>query len=266
MNFYEEAEQKLITDYLKNGYVIFPLEKPELFKLLKEKVFSLSQNFLELPSTICIDQFFNKIHEYVPVTHLNQYRMHLIGELTRDEKFKPIIYNLGKKTIHTIVGNELSMQRMANLSIQMPGDASSLLPLHTDVWAGNSPYEVVFWLPLVNCFKSKSMFILPLKQSQDVFKNFKDYSKLSVEELTNKLKKDLVYLDVPEGHGVIFSHYLLHGNDVNLEKETRFTFNIRFKSLLSPYCSKGIGETFVPITVRPSTRIGFESIIPEMNS
>ena len=38
---------------------------------------------------------------------------------------------------------------------------SLLLPLHSDVWSGDSPYEIVVWLPLVNCFGTKSMFILP---------------------------------------------------------------------------------------------------------
>ena len=31
------------------------------------------------------------------------------------------------------------------VSIQLPDDDSSLLPVHTDAWAGNSPFEVVDW-------------------------------------------------------------------------------------------------------------------------
>ena len=53
------------------------------------------------------------------------------------------------------------MQQRVNLSIQMPGDTSSLLPVHADTWSGDSPYEVVAWLPLVHCYGTKAMYLLP---------------------------------------------------------------------------------------------------------
>ena len=53
------------------------------------------------------------------------------------------------------------MQKRINLNIQLPGDDSSLLVVHSDVWAGDSPFEAVVWLPLVDCFKTKAMYILP---------------------------------------------------------------------------------------------------------
>ena len=53
------------------------------------------------------------------------------------------------------------MQKKINLSIQLPNDNSSLLDVHADVWSGDSPYEAVIWMPLVDCFKTKSMYILP---------------------------------------------------------------------------------------------------------
>ena len=65
------------------------------------------------------------------------------------------------------------MQNNINLSIQFPKDESSLLPMHADTWSGDSPFETVIWLPLVNCYKTKSMFIL--KQSK--YKNFEKFYK-----------------------------------------------------------------------------------------
>ena len=55
------------------------------------------------------------------------------------------------------------MQKRINLSIQLPNDSSSLLPLHSDIWSGDSPFEAVVWIPLVDCFKTKSMYILKSK-------------------------------------------------------------------------------------------------------
>ena len=69
------------------------------------------------------------------------------------------------------------MQKNLNLSIQLPKDTNSLLPLHADTWSGNSPFEVVIWIPLVDCIKTKSMFILPNSSYKKIFidKNLKKY-------------------------------------------------------------------------------------------
>ena len=56
------------------------------------------------------------------------------------------------------------MQRNINLSIQFPNDKGSLLPVHSDVWSGDSPYEINLWLPLVDCYRTKSMYLLPQKK------------------------------------------------------------------------------------------------------
>ena len=72
-----------------------------------------------------------------------------------------------------IVGTEIAMQNEISLSIQLPNDNSSLLPLHSDTWSGNSPFEVVLWVPLVNCYSSKSMFILEDKNLDKFDKIYK---------------------------------------------------------------------------------------------
>ena len=50
------------------------------------------------------------------------------------------------------------MQNRINLSIQLPKDKGSLLDTHADTWNGNSPFEIVVWVPLVDCYKTKSMY------------------------------------------------------------------------------------------------------------
>ena len=65
------------------------------------------------------------------------------------------------------------MQQKINLSIQFPKDASSLLEVHADTWSGNSPFELVVWIPLVNCYKTKSMYILPRYENPSFEKKYK---------------------------------------------------------------------------------------------
>ena len=46
----------------------------------------------------------------------------------------------------------------------------------------------------------------------------------------------------------------------NLENETRFSLNCRFKGIFTPYGDKKIGEYFEPITLKPMSRLGFKNI------
>jgi hypothetical protein len=48
----------------------------------------------------------------------------------------------------------------------------------------------------------------------------------------------------------------MHGNKINRTNETRWSFNCRFKSVMSPYDKKDIAETFLPIFLRPATKFG----------
>ena len=95
-------------------------------------------------------------------------RLSLINHINNDKNFKDNYFNIAKKMLEEIVGNELAIQNNINLSIQLPNDESSLLPLHSDTWSGDSPFESVLWIPLVNCYNTKSMFILNSKK----LKNF----------------------------------------------------------------------------------------------
>ncbi len=79
----------------------------------------------------------DSIHTRVSVDDLNGLRLHVFNGLNAEPWFRPTYFRLARSTIETIVGNELCMQRRVNLSIQMPGDRSSLLATHSDVWSGD---------------------------------------------------------------------------------------------------------------------------------
>ena len=102
-------------------------------------------------------------------------------------------FEIAKSIIFSIIGNELAMQNNINLSIQMPKDQSSLLPLHSDTWSGDSPFEVVLWLPMVNCYKTKSMFLLKKNKSEKFRKYFSNQKVKISSQLQKKFKKDLVF-------------------------------------------------------------------------
>ena len=134
------------------------------------------------------------------------------------------------------------MQKRINLSIQLPNDNSSLLPVHADTWAGDSAYEIVVWVPLVDCFRTKAMFILPQNKVVKLNNNFKNLAGENSEDLFQNIKDDVKWLEVKFGEILLFNQSLPHGNRINKENETRWSMNCRFKSIFTPYADKKLGE------------------------
>ena len=202
------------------------------------------------------------IHKNFEKENLNTFRLKIIEEINKAKGFKKAFFETVKGYLYSLVGNELVMQNKLNLSIQLPHDASSLLPVHADVWSGDSPFEVVAWLPLVDCRKTKSMYLLPPGPNTEIQSNMAVFKGKSAEELFAAIEKDVTFLDIKFGEILLFSQNLLHGNRINVEPESRWSMNCRFKSLFSPYADKKLGEFFDPITMWPATRLGLSYKLP----
>lgn len=255
--YYSKEEEKTIKSFNENGYIIFKLENKN--NLNKIKKFFVDE-ITKINKKKISGEIFNNFHKYIDPSKLNMFRMNLYSRFN-NTKYKKLYFELAKKKLELICGNELAMQRKINLSIQMPNDDSSLLPIHSDVWSGCSPYEVVLWIPLVDVKKTKSMFILPKKINEYYYKNFYKYK--NSDSLQKSINSKIKWLKINYGEGLIFSHSLLHGNKINLTKETRWSFNCRFKSLMSPYDMKDLAETFLPINIRPATNLGINYAHPK---
>ena len=48
----------------------------------------------------------------------------------------------------------------------------------------------------------------------------------------------------------------------NAERTARWSMNVRFKGLFTPYADKQLGDFFTPITLRPASRIGLRYQLP----
>ena len=256
-NFLSKKENKISNKFEKNGFIIFDLENRKFI----DEVYKVVNKILKLKNKNFNNEL-NYIHKRLNLKDLNKFRLKIYDELNKSIEIKKLYYHSCKKMLDILVGNELVMQKRINLSIQLPKDNSSLLPLHSDVWSGDSPYEVVVWIPLVDCYRTKSMYILKAKKYKKFEKNFKKFSTKDSNYLFNKIKKDLHWIKIKKGQVLIFNQALPHGNVINREKESRWSLNCRFKSLFSPYGDKKIAEFFEPITLRKITEIGMDYKFP----
>ena len=255
-------EKKIIKNFLKNGYIIFDIENKKKLYLIKKILSNQIKFNLNIKKKFFKKNIFDTFHNYIDLKNLNEIRMSIYSNLNSKKDFLKNYFRLAEKHLEIICGNELTMQRKVNLSIQLPNDNSSLLPIHSDVWSGCSPFEVVLWVPLVDVYDSKSMFIFPKKINDKVYKKLSLYKNSQI--LFDKHKKQIKFLNLKFGQGLIFAHSIIHGNIMNSTNETRWSFNCRFKSLMSPYYKKDIAETFMPINIKPATNIGLEYEHPKI--
>jgi len=263
-SFDDPHEREVCSRFLDRGYHIQNVEDTTALDTIRKLVVKAAWNHLGLDKPSDPEEFLNTVHQHVAVSDLNAFRLSVIRAVHEAPWFRAAYFNLARQALTTLVGNELAMQRSMGLSVQMPDDDSSLLPLHADVWDGDSPYEVVMWLPLVHCHDTKTMYILPPEQDVAAKATMSAFRDKSVEDFYQSIKSNLEWVDIHYGQVMIFSQNLIHGNCLNVEPETRWSFNCRFKSLLSPYGPmKPLGESFEPIFIRPTTRFGMDYSHPE---
>jgi sporadic carbohydrate cluster 2OG-Fe(II) oxygenase len=252
--FFTPEEQHLAERFQADGRVVLPVEDRVRLDRLRNRIAQLAARHLGLTAPAEAGPFLDSIHRHVDVADLNALRLAVIEGINAEDWLRPTYFHLARAALFALVGNELAMQRRINLSVQMPDDASSLLPLHSDVWSGDSPFEVVVWLPLVDCRATKSMFIAKPEANQRWVPRLAEFR--STEELYHAAKPDLDFVDISYGQVLLFDQTLMHGNRVNEEAESRWSMNCRFKGVFTPYADKRIGEFFEPITLKPASRVG----------
>ena len=251
MSFLNKYEKIKINKFIKKGYLINRTEN-------KKSLFYISNLVNKTASKILGTKKINLnyIHRLVEKKHLNEFRLSVIKNINKDRNLRYHYFNVGKSNLYELVGNELMMQKNINLSIQFPNDETSLLPIHSDVWSGDSAFEINLWLPLVNCYRTKSMYILKENKYEILLKRIKKLKIKSSQKIFESVKGYLKWIKIDYGNYLLFNQAVPHGNIVNSENETRWSMNCRFKSIFSPYEDKKIGEFFLPITTRAMTKIG----------
>ena len=264
-SFYDDEELVITEKFFRDGYVVEKVEDSSALNAVRSHIVSIVCEQLGCKMPHDEDGFLNEIHERLPVEQLNDVRMQTYRDMNEPSWFRPTYFKLASKTLQTLVGNELAMQNKINLSIQYPQDESSLLGIHSDSFGGETPFQSVCWLPLVDCMRTKSMYILPPKKNQETLRNLSTVKEGGMAAIYEKVKKDLIFLDVPYGSVLVFSPNLLHGNTVNAELGTRWSMNCRFTGLFTPYRGqeKKLGAFYLPITAKPVTRLGMNFRYPE---
>ena len=263
-SFLIDEDVDITQQYLKNGFYIAPAADKIALSWIKSSFLKIIKDELNIKTDSNEEQLFDLIHKKVPILKLNSFRLSIMKKMNELPDFRKNYFKVAAPYLNILVGNELAMQVRVNLSIQYPNDNSSLLPLHADTWSGDSPFEVVVWIPLVNCYNTKSMFLLPPSENMKLNENFKQMAGSKMEDLYESVKNKVDWVKIDYGNILIFNHSLPHGNRINEENETRWSINCRFKSIFTPYWDKPLGSFFEPITLRAASISGMNYKLPEL--
>ncbi len=260
-NFTENSK-----DLIEKGYFIVDTEDIEDLENIRKSFLGYLKDSCDIDIT---EKQLEFLHEKVSVSDINDIRYGFYKHINSlEEDFALRYLNLAKDSVIEVAGSELASNKNVNFSIQMPNDESSVLPLHSDIFSGESPYQVNLWVPLTNANDTNSMFLFNPEFSRYVCKNFSKYEKQGIEGLMDNNVENFSFLTIPYGKVLIFSPTCLHGNIINKTETTRISINCRYKNLFTPYnkakeSEKKLATFYKPITPTAASFIGLNFEIDE---
>ena len=193
---------------------------------LQQKIMEWSSQFLKKTITSLDD-----LHNFIDVKNINELRLFLFTNLNSTYDWKNAVMNIVGPEIRGVLGPDLCIQKKINFSIQLPGDESSILGMHSDSWSAETPYQINVWIPLTDCFASNSMFVVEKAKTLEVTKSIVTET---FHEVPASIRQDSDFLDMKFGDVLLFNPCLLHGNVLNETNKTRISLHLRFKNLYAP--------------------------------
>ena len=238
----------------------FKIHKTNNIKLLDElrneiylhikKIFNIREN----NPTKGLNNF-HKLINKLNDGELNEKRVKLINAITNECNAGYKIFKIFEKQLINYLGPDILVQKSCNLVLQKPGDGNPS-EIHRDAPL-NSPYEIVLWLPLVDCYKSKSMYILDIESTKDALK-FLGKNKNNWDKFEKYAKNLSSNPSIKYGNALFFFTGLIHGSEINNEKETRVSLNIRYKNLFTPSGMKNQLQFFKSLQISDLALMGAE--------
>ena len=240
--------KNLFSEFTKKGFVKIKLDKKYIsaYKNLKKNIRK------DFPKNFKKNKFEN-LHHAVNFEEINSIRMKIIRSINVEKDLKKNIYFSAKSFLDQLIGADIIVQKNVNLAIQMPNDTSRPL-FHKDTPL-SSKYEVVLWIPLVDCSKSMCMTMIDKKYHDDANKLFDDLGHNSENKFQKFSKLKGSNFPVKFGEALIFSTDNFHYIPINETNKTRWSLNLRFKNLFTPYGERNLLDYFEILKTSPITNL-----------
>lgn len=187
---------------------------------------------------------------------INERRLEIIEKLSTTDANALIFQHLFP-AVRNLIGPDILIQKGVNLVVQTPFD-SNPSELHRDI-PGNSPFELVCWVPLVDCVKSMCMYLLDAKHSLAATRAL-EKGNANWENHREFVDKHKQKNNIERGSVLIFWSGLWHGSDINQESRCRLSLNFRVKNVFTPNGYKNPTSYFRLYSASTLARLGMETL------
>lgn len=224
---------KYLSEFTRSGYTILPIEDISLVE--KSKNFLANHIRKKFSQKGSDNEILNNCHNYIvdiSDSKVNSLIIEIINKFSLYYNMDEIVYHSAKKFLDKVLGPDIASQKNPNIVFQSPY-STRISELHTDAPA-NSYYEIVSWLPLVDCYESKSFYILDKQSTINLQNEHKNNQYTSWSELREQAIKNAKHLEIQYGNVLLFWSGLLHGSIMNKTMESRWSYNVRYKNLFAP--------------------------------
>jgi len=212
------------------GYAVFPIEKIDVFKKLRDTFIQNINISNKLGDNI--DQIRKKIAK-MSKAEINKIMVNLLSF----NDLSDMIINSCPTLIKRLCGSELFIQRRAHTNINVPGHGQAKVLPHYELMSGISPFCYVIWAPLHDLEDQGGVYYIDQKKSLEIMKKEEEEGLVNGHTIFNLITDQKATL-MKFGEAIIFNPFVLHGN-ITFESEfARIACNVRFQSYNKPLLQK----------------------------
>jgi sporadic carbohydrate cluster 2OG-Fe(II) oxygenase len=218
-------------------HILFGAECIETKRIIIELVLKTIQQISQKPIGSLQD-----CHNYISKLDINNLRYRAFQSINSPNiDWVKYVFKLAGAHIAQVIGPDYLIQSKINLSIQMPGDETSILDMHSDCKSGDSPWQMNLWIPLTEAYSTNSMFLVSKEDSLCYFKQLRLTASESTD-VRDKMRRlshmqqdfSKIFINAGQDDILLFNPGVLHGNELNTTNKTRVSLNIRIKSIFAP--------------------------------
>lgn len=185
------------------------------------------------------------LHQHCLASNVNDLRLSIFRHLNQNYNWRRVITDSIGPILAQHLGPDIYIQKNINISVQLPADPTSILPMHSDCMSGDSPFQLNIWIPVTRAYGSNSMFLIDrdtslrlICQQLDLFSETSSISKELMDKViydsNNIIHTKKYYVDAQPGDFLIFNPAVLHGNELNTTSITRASLNVRITNIGAP--------------------------------
>jgi len=213
------------------GYAVFPIENMDIFNTIRDNIFSKINTYKELGDNV---DLIRKAMAKMSSAEVNKSMINLL----KFNDFSEMIINSCPNLIKTLCGKKLFIQRRAHTVIKLPGEKQFKTLPHYEMMSGISPFSYIIWAPLHDIDDNEGgIYYLDKKKSSEIMKKEETEGLVNGPTILN-MKIDKEPSRMKFGEAIIFSPFVMHGNNIFNSELARIAINIRFQSYNKPLLQK----------------------------